>query len=107
MKLRHGRSKEVLREALAGSIPARVADRQDKMGFPVPLREWAAAGPVRDFLHDVLLSPRALSRGFFRRPALERLLEDPGPAARALWGALNLELWHREFIDPSSHEQRF
>jgi asparagine synthase (glutamine-hydrolysing) len=106
MKLRHGRSKEVLREALAGSIPARVADRQDKMGFPVPLREWAAHGPVRDFLHDVLLSPRALSRGFFRRPALEQLLEDPGPAARALWGALNLELWHREFIDAPPHEHR-
>ncbi len=107
MKLRYGRSKEVLREALAGSIPARVADRQDKMGFPVPLREWAAEGPVRDFLHDVLLSPRALSRGFFRRPAMERLLEDPGTAARALWGALNLELWHREFIDASLHEHRF
>lgn len=104
MKLRHGRSKEVLREALAGSIPVRVADRQDKMGFPVPLREWAAKGPVRDFLHDVLLSPRALTRGFFRRSALEQLLEDPGTAARALWGALNLELWHREFIDASSHE---
>jgi len=105
MKLRHGRSKEVLREALAGSIPSKVADRQDKMGFPVPLREWAAKGPVRDFLHDILLSPRALSRGFFRRSALEQLLLDPGPAARALWGALNLELWHREFIDASPHEQ--
>jgi asparagine synthase (glutamine-hydrolysing) len=106
MKLRHGRSKEVLREALHGSIPAGVADRRDKMGFPVPLREWAAKGPVRDFLHDILLSPRAMTRGFFRRSALEQLLEDPGPAARALWGALNLELWHREFIDASPHAHR-
>ena len=105
MKLRHGRSKEVLREALAGVVPERIADRTDKMGFPVPLKEWAAKGPVRDFLRDVLLSPRALERGFFQRPALERLLDDPGPAARALWGALNLELWHREFIDLKPHER--
>jgi asparagine synthase (glutamine-hydrolysing) len=90
MKLRHGRSKEVLREALTGAIPGRVAGRQDKMGFPVPLREWAAKGPVRDFLHDVLLSPRALNRGFFRKKMLEQLLEDPG--------------WHREFIDAPSNE---
>jgi asparagine synthase (glutamine-hydrolysing) len=71
------------------------------MGFGVPVGQWFR-GPLRDFLRDALLSPRALDRGYFREPEVRRLVEEhlEGRADHSfqLWNLLMLELWHREFI---------
>ena len=39
-KLRHGRTKAVLRNGLRGIVPDRVLDRRDKMGFVTPQSRW-------------------------------------------------------------------
>ena len=57
------------------------------------------AGPVRDFVADTLLSTQSLNRYIFNPGALRLMIEEPGVGGRQLWGALCLELWHREFID--------
>jgi asparagine synthase (glutamine-hydrolysing) len=75
-----------------------VLDRRDKMGFPVPLQHWAR-GAARDFFNDVLLSQRTRERGLFEPAAVERLLNQEAAFSRVLWGLLQLELWHRQFID--------
>jgi asparagine synthase (glutamine-hydrolysing) len=69
------------------------------MGFPIPLRLWLKAGPVREFTHDVLLSKTCRDRGLFNPRALESLLQGEVQIDRQIWGALCLELWHRRFID--------
>ena len=33
------------------------------------------------------------------KKALEKMINSQGVGARQLWGALSLELWHRNFID--------
>jgi asparagine synthetase B (glutamine-hydrolysing) len=43
--------KRVLKEAVRGVVPDEILDRRDKLGFPVPLVEWAQ-GPLRDFIGD-------------------------------------------------------
>jgi len=69
------------------------------MGFPVPLKEWMQGGVVRDFVGDVLLSRNSLERGIYSEKALRGMMGNVGVAGRQLWGALSLELWHRQFID--------
>lgn len=98
MRFQGGDTKRVLREAVRPILPPEVVDRRDKMGFPVPLQEWSA-GPLRDFLHDILLSARARQRGVFRPAALERLVAGERRYGRELWGVLCLELWFRAFVD--------
>ena len=44
----------------------------------------------------------AHARGLFDRGAIERLLLEDKPFGRRLWGILNLELWHRQFMDDSN-----
>jgi len=70
------------------------------MGFPVPLHIWAQ-GPARDFMYDVLLSPRCRQRGLFDPVQVERLLKDEAAFGRKLWGLLCLELWFTTHIDRS------
>jgi asparagine synthase (glutamine-hydrolysing) len=79
-------------------LPTAIAQRKDKMGFPVPLHLWAK-GASRDFFADVLLSAPARQRGLFEPQAVERLLDDEFAFGRRLWGLVNLELWFREFVD--------
>ena len=99
LKFQGGHPKHIFRKAVSNLLPSSVLDRKDKMGFPVPLKEWLAGGRVREFIGDVLLGRRSLERGIYRPEALRAMLTDPGVGGRQLWGALNLELWHREFID--------
>jgi asparagine synthase (glutamine-hydrolysing) len=100
IKFSGGRAKHALREAVGARIPKAIAERQDKMGFPVPLREWMQAGPVRDFVCDVVLSKRARERGLFDHAMVERLVNREQTFGRQLWGVLCAELWHNVYIDP-------
>jgi len=99
LKFQGGKTKHILKKTVQNILPPTVLERKDKMGFPVPLTEWMQAGPVRDFVSDVLLSRASLERGVFQPKALETMLSEQGVAARRLWGALCLELWHQQFMD--------
>lgn len=44
--------KRHLRERVRGIVPDEIVDRTDKMGFPIPLVQWAQKDPVRSFVAD-------------------------------------------------------
>jgi len=98
-KLRRGETKCVLKRALRGLLPDRIVRRR-KMGFPIPL-ELMFRGDLFDYASDLLLSRRALERGYFKGSEVERLLKQhrTGGAAhhREIWQLLVLEEWHRSF----------
>jgi asparagine synthase (glutamine-hydrolysing) len=94
-------SKYLLKRHLDQRVPASAVHRP-KQGFEIPLAAWLR-GELRDMAHDLLLSPRALGRGYVRgervRALWERHQRGVGNHASALYALLMLELWHRTFID--------
>jgi asparagine synthase (glutamine-hydrolysing) len=66
--------------------------------------EWFR-GPLRDFLHDSLLSEGSLASGWFRPEELRRLVREHVDGAAdhqlLLWNLLMLELWRREMLEAS------
>jgi asparagine synthase (glutamine-hydrolysing) len=94
-------TKVVLREALRKRIPREILRRR-KLGFPVPLGRWARERHA-PLIRETILGPRALARGIFERRVLERLVTEHESGAAnhtdRLWLLLNLEMWHRIFID--------
>ena len=99
LKFQSGKLKQVLKNATRSSLPEHVLQRKDKMGFPVPLKEWMKGGVVKEFAADILLSQRSRERGVFKPEALASMMTKQGVGERQLWGALSLELWHRRFMD--------
>ncbi len=99
LKFQGGHPKHIFKRAIRNLLPGSVVDRKDKMGFPVPLKEWMRGGRVREFVTETLLSRRSRERGIYRPQALEAMLNHQGVGGRQLWGALCLELWHQKFID--------
>lgn len=102
LKLRGLNNKKyIFRQAFRGLLPATVLDRS-KRGFGVPIDEWFR-GELKDFVHDIITSQRAVGRGLFRRSAIESIFKQHTTTrtnyAHHLWTLLTLELWFRRFID--------
>ena len=101
LKLSGSEKKVVLKKSLRGLLPDAVLDRP-KMGFSAPITVWFRKD-LREMAYDLLLSRRALERGYFRGESVEQLLSQhcsmEEDHSEKLWDLLVLELWHRVFID--------
>jgi len=101
LKLKNGTGKYLLKRAMATSLPVEILTRR-KMGFGVPLAAWFR-GELRDMTRDVLLSPAARQRGFFRIAEVETLLRTHDAGRRdcsaRLWALVCFELWMRQWAD--------
>lgn len=101
-KIRKGFSKYILRKALKEDIPAKISERKDKIGFETPEALWYR-NELKDFISDIVNSSSVKKRGFYDIDNLKRLFEKHKKgtinASRPLWRAVNLELWHRKYID--------
>ena len=105
VKFKDGQMKQMLKRAYKDDIPREIHERRDKMGFPVPLKEWAQ-GEVNDFLVDTFSSSKARSRPFMNADAIVASVGQSGRYSRKLWGLLSLELWHQSFHDRAADFRR-
>jgi len=101
LKTRGLSGKMVLKRAVEDLLPKEILLRR-KMGFPTPWRGWLN-GPQLDVIEALLLEPCSLDRGLFRQEALRRLFAEhrarQADHGDKIWRLLNLELWHRMFLD--------
>lgn len=103
IKFKNGELKRLLRTVFSPKLPAKIRDRKDKMGFPVPLNLWLKrGGPARDFIGDLMGSSQAQTRPYLKEKIpLDAVLNSQSEYGRNLWALISLELWHRHFIDAS------
>ena len=98
-KIRGRLGKYILRDTFRDFLPASI-DKRRKMGFGVPIDVWFR-GPLKNFVWEILLDSQTFRRGFFRREAVERLLNDHFENrfdhAYRIWALLVLELWLRRW----------
>jgi asparagine synthase (glutamine-hydrolysing) len=99
-KVRGWAMKYMAKRALKNHVPKEILDRQ-KMGFPVPYQFWFR-NSLRSWASEILLDEKTLSRGYFKRGAIEQMMkQDLGDPVRSreIFSLVVLELWHRAFID--------
>ena len=97
-KFRNGELKHALRRAFADLLPPSITARKDKMGFPVPLTEWAQ-GPLRDYVLETFAAGAGRRSYLVEDFDAESLLASEAGFGRNLWGLLSLELWQQRFHD--------
>ena len=106
--LQRREGKVILKSALEGLLPREIVYRK-KMGFPTPWKRWLS-GASFPYVDQLLTSPRAVARGLFRPERVQQIVHEHRLAkydhADKLWRLLNLELWHRVFIDQESTFRR-
>jgi asparagine synthase (glutamine-hydrolysing) len=81
---------------------------KQKHGFGLPIPVWLRTDTrLNEMMHDLVLSPSSLQRGYFKRKAVEDLVElhevDESSSFHGsiLWNLMILELWHRKYSELS------
>lgn len=101
-KLRYGRGKALLREAVRGDVPDAILGDRSKLGFAVPIRDWFRSQPDETVL-PVLPGARCRERGLINPKALERALgrhiSGRVDLSNRIFRWLTLELWCRDVLD--------
>jgi asparagine synthase (glutamine-hydrolysing) len=99
--------KRILKKAVEDLLPHSILYRP-KLGFPTPWSGWLA-GPRLESIRGLLLEPRSLNRGYFRREAIETLFNEHRAKHRdnydRIWRLLNLETWHRVCLEGEKHDE--
>ena len=107
MQIRGLAGKRILKKAMEDLLPHEIIYRP-KLGFPTPWSGWLT-GRRLEAIRSLVLEPRSLQRGYFRREAIERLFDEHAARHRdnydRIWRLLNLELWHRVCLEGEPHSE--
>jgi asparagine synthase (glutamine-hydrolysing) len=101
VKFKGGQMKQLMKTAYRDTLPKSVLERRDKMGFPVPLKEWFD-GPLKTLVADVFTQQRSRHRAYFNTDVVLANFQGAHRFSRKTWGLLSLELWHQRFHDRGS-----
>lgn len=94
-------TKYILKKTFDSLLPKEIT-RRGKMGFGIPVGRWFR-GEWKEQFRDIVLSPAALSRGYFKKEALETMYNEHISGRRdhgyRMWSLLVLEHWHRQYLN--------
>jgi asparagine synthase (glutamine-hydrolysing) len=101
IKIRGGRLKHVMKNALADVLPPDVLERK-KRGFGTPMGAWLK-GDLAPLVREVLSETAVTARGLFHYPVVARLIADHEgnriDGTDRLLSLVNLEIWARIYLD--------
>jgi asparagine synthase (glutamine-hydrolysing) len=105
VKFKNGSMKHLIKTVFAADLPPQILSRRDKMGFPVPLKEWFD-GPLREFIADTFSTMASNPRPYINARAVLANFGREARFSRKTWGLLSLETWHQRFHDRASEFRR-
>jgi asparagine synthase (glutamine-hydrolysing) len=106
MKVKRWSKRYIFKKAFEKFLPEEILQKK-KHGFGLPTGDWLRHhGGFRDLARSLLLEPRSVQRGYFKKRALEHLLkmhdeESSSYYGSHIWNFMMLELWHRNHADPA------
>lgn len=98
-KICEGISKRILRSAMAGTVPEKILNRRDKMGFVTPEENWvrhAQPNGFRAALHQAVKA----SRGVLKPEAIvmgNAMIDGRIPYNNRFWRLINFGVWMERF----------
>lgn len=97
-KINRSRGKLIFRDVVAKHLPTQTV-RKGKQGFSVPLRDWFR-GECASITKDYLLADGHLPLNLFRRPTVERILQEHQVGkvdhANKIWLLMTYASWHKQ-----------
>jgi asparagine synthase (glutamine-hydrolysing) len=95
-----GRSKDILRRALVGTVPGEILARQDKLGFPTPIARWLS-DPSLNLMESLVFNDNPFARQHFDLSRLRRLFRSrtywSSDWSERLWRVITLCVWGKVF----------
>ncbi len=102
VKFSGGNMKHLIKKSYEGVLPDGIVNRRDKMGFPVPLKEWLG-NPLKGLVQEVFDGMKQRNRPYINSDEVLANFESAGRFSRKVWSLLSLEIWHQTFHDRASY----
>jgi asparagine synthase (glutamine-hydrolysing) len=101
VKFKGGNMKHLIKQVFNNEIADKILHRRDKMGFPVPLKEWFDH-ELKDFILDLFSTMSKKHRQYINAEAAMENFSKTSRFSRKIWGLLSLEIWHQQFHDKAA-----
>ncbi|WP_444995803.1 asparagine synthetase B family protein [Aliikangiella sp. IMCC44359] len=103
LKVKDLNKRYLFKKAVRNILPKEILTKK-KQGFGLPISVWFRTNPkFIALIDDVLLSEKALARGYFNSDFIKNMVSRHQKGAwdygAEIWILLMLELWHREYVD--------
>jgi len=99
LKISHGTTKFIIRQAAVDLIPAAVLNRK-KLGFPVPIRFWLK-NEMYDWAKQIINDSQ--TEEYFDKQYFLQLLEvhrsGQRDYSRQIWTVLTFMVWHKIYVE--------
>lgn len=105
VKFKSGSMKHLIKSEFSRDLPGKIVNRRDKMGFPVPLKEWFG-NELKGFVDEMFFNMAEKKRPYINSKAVLRNRGKEARFSRKTWGLLSLELWHQQFHDRAAEWRR-
>ncbi len=102
LKFKGGNMKHLLKKTFSNKLPSSIINRRDKMGFPVPLKEWFD-NELKDLAMDTFRTMASNHRPYINSTALKETFKEDAPFSRKAWGLMSLEIWYQQFHDQKNY----
>lgn len=102
VKFSGGNMKHLLKKSYDGVLPKGIINRRDKMGFPVPLKEWFG-NELKGMVEGVFDGMKQRNRPYINSDEVLANFQSAGRFSRKVWSLLSLEIWHQAFHDRASY----
>jgi asparagine synthase (glutamine-hydrolysing) len=106
VKIRGGRLKHVMKEAVADLLPSELIERR-KRGFGTPMGAWLKQD-LAPMMHALLSQPAVEERGLFRYPVVRELIAQHETnrldGTDRILALMNLEIWARIYLDGRAYQ---
>ena len=105
VKFKNGALKHLLKSEYASVLPQEIINRRDKMGFPVPLKEWFG-NELKTFVTDIFADLNKNNRPYINSKEVLKKFGNESRFSRKAWGLLSLEIWHQQFHDKAAEYKK-
>jgi len=105
VKFKNGALKHLLKSEYASVLPQEIINRRDKMGFPVPLKEWFG-NELKTFVTDIFADLNKNNRPYINSKEVLKNFGNESRFSRKAWGLLSLEIWHQQFHDKAAEYKK-
>lgn len=99
-KLENGKTKALLRKAVAGTVPQSIVSRLSKQGYPAPLARWLRGMPVftRNLQYETVQQCPMINFAAWRRYANQFFDSGDDSNLSIVWRGWVLAAWYAKFI---------
>ncbi|MFY0762664.1 asparagine synthase (glutamine-hydrolyzing) [Metabacillus dongyingensis] len=103
LKIKHGETKYLLRQAVRDLVPPHVLNRK-KLGFPVPIRNWLK-NEMYDWAKVIIWESGTgdLINKSYAALLLDQHCMGEADHSRKIWTVLTFMIWHQVFIENVYH----